>query len=379
MTLTKDMLTKSLKKSRATAVSFLQKLSNAGGLPEPVYDHEVGGSPKRPLHFFRVRFRVPSFFKTDFVRHSVIGSGRCSTKASAKSLAALEVIFRLENDLDEKEGYLAAKLEEFLEQQNRKQAEMEAIPVTQEIPGVSWSAIPIDPCFGETLPAGRMGRIEFFPALVLSNPEAFMAAKAITLTARERLPAIAVHRNNTSEANQCYANIRAIGRIEGVVGALREQMYGIESSEQATLWAFERLAANLRARAKKDRAINAVVNACERKDSSFGMAKLFVSLPKHQFDDLKLLLEKAQDSCSRAAPSLLISKRRGSRRAESWQTTDIHDEESVFRRRLVSFRDHQKKKPLPIDSIESSIPHDALVTIVRGGTGSGKVLAKCPW
>jgi hypothetical protein len=215
--------------------------------------------------------------------------------------------------------------------------------------------------------------------LVLSNPEAFMAAKAITLTARERLPAIAVHRNNTSEANQCYANIRAIGRIEGVVGALREQMYGIESSEQATLWAFERLAANLRARAKKDRAINAVVNACERKDSSFGMAKLFVSLPKHQFDDLKLLLEKAQDSCSRAAPSLLISKRRGSRRAESWQTTDIHDEESVFRRRLVSFRDHQKKQPLPIDSIESSIPHDALVTIVRGGTGSGKVLAKCPW
>jgi hypothetical protein len=29
--------------------------------------------------------------------------------------------------------------------------------------------------------------------------------------------------------------------------------------------------------------------------------------------------------------------------------------------------------PLPVDSVESEIPFDASITIVRGGTGSGKV------
>ena len=45
----------------------------------------------------------------------------------------------------------------------------------------------------------------------------------------------------------------------------------------------------------------------------------------------------------------------------------------MLKSRLSSFRAHQKKLKLPVDAVESKIPHDAAVTIVRGGTGSGKV------
>lgn len=380
MTLYKDMLTKSLKRSRKTALTLLQQLSRAGGIPEPVFEHEVGGTAKRPSHYARVRFRVPSFLHDPSMIYSsvVVGSGRCSKKVDAKSLAALEVIFRLENDLQVKEGFIATKLEEFIASQKQKQEEIEALPVSQQIPGVSWETVPMDMCFGETSPAGRRDRIEFFPSLTLKHSEAFMAAKAITLTSREGLPIISVHQNNTSEANQCYANIRVNGHIEGVSGARRDEMYGVESSEEAALHAFERIADNIRRRARRESFFRTIASVCERKDSSFGMAKLFVSLPKHQFQDLKLLLEKIQKHTP-SSGSPIDSLQQQQRNKEfpknslTRKNEPTHDDVSFFRSRLDSFRSHQKTLPLPVDSVEADIPHDAMVTIVQGGTGSGKV------
>ena len=43
-----------------------------------------------------------------------------------------------------------------------------------------------------------------------------------------------------------------------------------------------------------------------------------------------------------------------------------------MQRRIEVFRAHQKETPLPIDAVEERIPHDADVTVLCGGTGSGK-------
>jgi hypothetical protein len=142
-------------------------------------------------------------------------------------------------------------------------------------------------------------------------------------------------------------------------------------NHQATIIAVERLRYSLR---KKNQVfVQAIVDACDRgKESSFGMAKLFVNLPTHQFQDSKLLLEKVEDyqaSSYRKETQQRhrnLDRHRSSRRdGEAWKS------------RLASFRSHQKKQPLPVDSIETKIPHDAAVTIVRGGTGSGKVRTIC--
>ena len=159
MILTVDMLSKKLKKQRSTAVSLLNQLTSAGKLPELIYDYEHGGTPKRPSHFAKVRFRVPRFLlegplspnmdNITLFSTSVSGSGRCSKKVSAKSLAALEVILRLEEEMEVPNGYLLEKLEQYIAEQNKLQAEIEAVPVTQEIPGVSFANIPYDMTFKE--------------------------------------------------------------------------------------------------------------------------------------------------------------------------------------------------------------------------------------
>lgn len=381
MTLTKELLTKSLKKGRMGAVALLQQLSRAGGLPEPVYEHETGQMGKRTRHFCRVRFRVPSFLSAEESepsadnlyrlgrRSTVSGSGRCTNKAYAKSLAALEVLIRLEEVLEVGRGSLAKSAGEYTAIQKIKQEELEAVPVTQELPGVSWTNIPVDAAFSETLPAGRRGRIDFLRSLVHDTiGDAFMAAKAITLTSRERLPEVTVHANHTAGEVQRYANVRAIGLIEGVVGAMPDELsYGLDP-HQAVVVAMQCIGVNLRKRLKKDLTMRAVVAACERKESSFGMAKLYVNLPKHQFKALELLLEKVQDYQSPISQkySMLRQRDHGVDRV-----VQRRNEEFVLQARRASLRAHQARNPLPIDSVETAIPHGTDVTIVRGGTGSG--------
>lgn len=390
MILKKEMLNKPLKKLRVTAIDLLHKLSKAGGLPDPVFEHSAGGTPKRPTHFFQVRFRVPNFIKEDLVAsgaidcvNAVTGSGKCGTKANAKSLAALEAVLRLEDALDMDQGSLQKRMDDFIDEQKRKNDELLAVPITQEIPGVSWENIPVDPSFSETMPAGRLGTIDFFSSMVKESPDAFMAAKAMTLTCQEMLPAVGIHSDHTADDEILrYANIRALGLIEGVVGPLPNELsYGVDS-RKAVLQGLQRIAINLRKRRKKDHVLGAIVAACDRPDSSFGMAKLFVKLPTHQFQGLKLLLAKAQYYSSPISSTRNESAQQQRQRdrdtferllASSTRPPKSGQGERALNARLASFRAHQKKYPLPVDSVETRIPHDAMVTIVRGGTGSGKV------
>lgn len=363
------MLTKSLKKGRLTAESLLSKLSQVGGIPEPHYEYEACGSVKKPLHFFKVRFRVPHFINGDrkgnVFYDTIHGAGRCTTKQFAKSLAALEAVHRLEEELDVQRGSLQNRLDDYLAKLKRKQEELEAFPVNQQLPGVSWENIPIDASFSETLPAGRLGRLEFFPQLV-DNVDAFTAAKAITLTSEERLPTVDIHVNHSKTKElQRWANIRAAGIIKGVVGVNQVSFINLDNKE-AMMRALELLCYKIRK--EKNLFIQLIIAACDRgKDSSFGMAKLFVSLPKHQFSDLKLLLGQVQDYEVAIHPQVIYKRHRGTSRRSTF------DDGESLKARIISLRAHQTRHPLPIDSVEATIPDHVDVTIVRGGTGSGKV------
>ena len=79
----------------------------------PKYDSESHGSC----------YRTTSSDKNDGITlfsNSVTGAGRCTKKISAKSLAALEVILRLEEEMEVPNGYLLKKLEDYIKQENEK-------------------------------------------------------------------------------------------------------------------------------------------------------------------------------------------------------------------------------------------------------------------
>jgi hypothetical protein len=99
--------------------------------------------------------------------------------------------------------------------------------------------------------------------------------------------------------------------------------------------------------------------------SSFGMAKLFVELPKHQFQELRSLLEQVEP-----VPEQKIRRRKAKLSKESELMLTKDDER--LNARIETFRLHQDRLSLPVDAVEPNIPHGAAVTIVRGGTGSGK-------
>jgi hypothetical protein len=114
-------------------------------------------------------------------------------------------------------------------------------------------------------------------------------------------------------------------------------------------------------------------------DTSYGMAKLFVTLPTHQFQDLQLLINQIPVYTLPKKIFIDSNNNRRNRRRRLLQNqsliTPIQKRQSIqqLNPRIQTFREHQKLHPLPVDSIEEEIPHNVSVTIVRGGTGSGKV------
>jgi HrpA-like RNA helicase len=384
MVLTKDMLTKALKKQRATAVSLLNQLSNAGKLPEMTYEYQLGGTPKRPSHFAKTRFRVPRFLlesttpngdNVTLFSNNVTGSGRCTKKIASKSLAALEVILRLEEEMAVPNGYLLEKLESYIAEQNRRQAAIEAVPVSEEIPGVSFDNTPYDMTFKENNPAGRLGTIDFVPE-IKQDPDSAMAAKAMILTSQNGLPMIETHVNNVMDGEpQRYTNIKAEGRISGIVGPAPDgASYNLEPIE-ATKQALQRIAVNLKRRIRSSDTFRAFMRAVSNENSSFGMAKLFVSLPKHQFNDLNLLLSKAKPYTPETFQS---SNKQNEELSNTTDDVSLSNDletkrKNILQTRVLTLRKFQEKTSLPVDDVESSIyDNKASVTILRGGTGSGK-------
>ena len=390
MVLTLEMLTKSLKKQRMTAVSLLSQLNAAGKLPELVYEFELAGSPKKPSHFAKVRFRVPKFILDTtqtggdnqgitLLSNSVVGSGRCTKKASAKTLAALEVILRLEEEMEVQNGYLAKRLEEYVQAAKERVKIIESTPVTQEISGVSFNNIPFDMTFRENNPAGRTGTIDFEPP-VRADRDATMGAKAITLSSQNGLPTVMTHVNNIMNGlEHRYTNIKAEGRIAGSIGPAPDgSSYDMQPLE-ATIQALQRIAMNLKRRIKSSDSFAAFINAVSQHDSSFGMAKLFVSLPSHQFNDLNLLLARAKPYTRHTTTAIdqpesgSVHHHHHNRSTEGKLRNDELERQTTLEQRISIFRKHQEHTSLPVDKVESTIYENQVsVTILRGGTGSGK-------
>lgn len=363
-----DMLTKSLRRGRLEAVNLLDRLSKAAGLPVPHYQYESSGYTKKPSHFYKVRFRVPEFISDemkDWAGSSVTGAGRCKSKKSAKSLAALEAVHRLEEALELPYGSLKKKVDELEAKQKQQQEEIENTPIETEIKGVSWENIPIDPSFAETNPAKRLGRIEFFPD-VRDNYEAFMAAKFITLRAQENLPTFEHHSNMTDDSGvQRWANLRTYCPHDGRVisGPTDEDAMSI-TNRKAEI------------RVLREKVYNRVLTFGWSEDppSSFGMAKIFARLPKHQYQELKELLSQVDITTDKPSSSTKNGHTRTERinQRRQVQDDDLDQQQQQLRHRRRTLEEHQQRVPLPVDTIQHNIPHNAEVTIVRGGTGSGK-------
>jgi hypothetical protein len=377
MILTKEILSKSGKKGRLEAISLLNKLSQVGRLPEPYYEYRPGGYAKKRLHYFRVRFRVPQFLMEqmkDLFDTSIVGAGRCRQKPFSKSLAALEVVHQLEEGLGAPRGGLQAKLDEYLAEEAKKQQDIELIPIDRPVPNVSWTNLPMDPAFPETQPASRRGRIDFFPR-ILRDSQAFMAAKACTLTCEHKLPALVHQANQTDEGvMQKWANLRVAGRIKGWSNTLAPENMGMDPQD-AEYITFASMAQTIVAK-RNDRDLDDIIDLAAG-PSSFGMAKLFVAWPKHHFEPVKELLDKIEEKrlpVEQEKEAMFKPETSDKRDQRSVAGISAERDAHLLKPRIDSFRRHQKQTPLPIDSVESSIPHDAEVVVVRGGTGSGTLL-----
>jgi hypothetical protein len=371
MILTKEILSKTARKGRLEAITLLNKLSLVGRLPEPYYEYRPGGYAKKRLHYFKVRFRVPQFLleqMQDLFDTSIMGAGRCRQKPFSKSLAALEVVHQLEEGLGVTRGGLQAKLDAYLALEAKKQQDLELIPVDTAVPNVTWYNLPMDPSFPESQPATRRGRIDFFPRIKCDSM-AFMAAKACTLTAEQKLPSLIHQANQTDDGvTQKWANLRVTGRIKGWANAQGPESMGMDAQD-AEFITFASMAQNIIAK-NQAKDLADIIEAATG-PASFGMAKLFVAWPKHHYEPVKELLAKLDEKRESTASKDEEAPGRSDKRHYQRANVSIERDQALLRPRIDSFRRHQKHTPLPIGSIEASIPHDAEVVVVRGGTGSG--------
>jgi len=216
MILLRETMTQSCKKGRLSAISLLDRWSQLGRLPPPHYQYEPGGHGHKASHHYTVHFRIPQVLKQCFeddsdsdsvvlFETSVKGSGRDKQKQFAKTLAALEVVHRLERMLELPRGSnVLEELAQQLEQQQQQQQSQQSAATTK----ASWNTIPLDDSqsFRETLPASRRGTIDF--GLLLGHTSALTAAKALTLTARQQLPQTSVHGTKIDGGLLQYVHVR---------------------------------------------------------------------------------------------------------------------------------------------------------------------------
>lgn len=351
-------------KKELSSITVLQEICKIGGLPTPHYEYQVQGNPNKPFHSYSVNFRIPEILKSTYnIRQThVMGQARYEQKKPAKEQAAENVVMKLERMMKMEQFTMPQWLQTFKEQRQREIEILQATPVTQQVPGVAWQNVPIDLTFQETEPAGRSGRISFHPE-VIQHPRAFTAAKILTARSTDTLPAIVFKENPTLEGPlQQWANIITDGSLIGVKDHWLKESIGIgrvgaEIIALRKAFSVNRLNKDLRFPGKSGQ-------------SSFGMAKLFLLWPKYQFPALKELLDQVKvnsqknDASIRNGPSGITTR-------QNKLVTPANDT-TTWKTRVDIFRKHQQMLPLPIDHVESKIPHEAWVTIVRGGTASGK-------
>ena len=341
-----------------------------------------------------ITFPEPKMSKTGV---KIYGVGECDSRKAAKNIAALEVIYQVEQMLNIPRGGLQEHIQMNAEKLLQLSESHHNLPYDEEIPGITWHNIPTDSSFAafksktpprHFVPATRLGNIDFMPQII-SNEHAMIAAKAITLSSQDRLPTLDIHANKMVEGSiQRFANVQASsGPLEGVVGTLPggELNIGLDSID-ATVVALIHLFNKMThaptqkniTMAVRERYLAMAKAIFREKDTSYGMAKLYVSLPKHQFQDLHNLIDTIPIYTLPKSYANTFRRRPPQRRLLlRHHNSDSRNNNSTIERerqaRIETFRQHQKLHPLPVDSVEEEIPHDVSVTIVRGGTGSGKV------
>ena len=344
-----------------------------------------------------ITFSEPTKAKKGDLYH-IYGAGESDTKNSARNLAALEVIYQVEQMLNIPRGGLPDHLQMNSEKLQQLADTHHSIPYNEAIPGITWQNIPIDSSFAafhpkiaprHFVPATRAGNIDFMTQIMI-NEYAVISAKAITLASSQRLPTLDVHSNTMAEGSiQRFANVQASGGpLEGVVGPLPggELNIGldrIDATVVALIYMYNKMTHEPTQvgmkRIVKERYLSMVKEIIKERDTSYGMAKLFVSLPRHQFPDLNRLIDTIPIYTLPGSYSNMIRRRQPQRRYlrhHGNQNSYTNKNVTVDRerqQRIETFRQHQKSQPLPVDSVEKDIPYDVSVTIVRGGTGSGKV------
>lgn len=219
------------------------------------------------------------------------------------------------------------------------------------------------------MPATRHGRIDFCKEL-RENELAFITAKCITIKSESRLPQVVHHANQVDiGSDRRWANITAYisgkWNIGGPYTPGKNQNIDL-STREAEIATLSYMGRGGNQRWKNMFSIMKGIH-----NDSFGMAKAFVRLPKHQVKDIDELLQKIHQN------PIKLHKPKSDHKIQNYQMltpmrSNSVDQELVRISRLKSFRAIQSELPLPIDLVEKDIPFEAAVTILEGGTGSGK-------
>lgn len=321
------------------------------------------------------------------------GIGESHLQNHSKALAALDIVHQVERLFNVPRGSLKNYLEKHQKKIRTMANEYHMMPYHLPIPGIEWENIPHDTSFvGDSDKcATREGNINFFPD-VRRNPHAMIAAKSLILASQLRSPTVEVHTQamkTMSGSVKRYANIHGFGGgpLHGVSGTvpgteLNLNLDYLQAQVVALIHLYNTMTHETTHKKMKkdikqkyDKMIAAVT---KQQDSSYGMAKLYVSLPKHLLEGLESTLstipeyqlpQVGSDRTNRPPP----------RRRDVVRRTSTKQQEKLLHSRVEALRLHQKVYPLPVDSVEREIPYDASITIVRGGTGSGKVRTFHVW
>ena len=356
------------------AVELLQKCARLGKGKPPHYDQQASISRRKPGYVYHCRFNPPKvmfeFVKKPYPDNTVVGVGGAKTEDMAKNYAALECMFRLD-------AFMGRRLEGALIAYDKDlKMRMGKLPVEEELPGVSWDNWPIDRALARRFPATRYERLEFGPLLTASERH-FLTAKAITLASKASLPEI-LYKKNIKTQRLTHCNIKTNNQRRGIYSAKgigeAHLKFTIETIPElrrhlVLVETLEKIHQKIQEEGTGQHLLKAAAIS-----PSFGQAKLFVSLPVHHLAHLTNLLFYMRNH-----PLELAEPKQHPRKEISDGVTRARiaeDETGPAARRteerIAALRQHQQRNPLPVDDVEAHIPYDRDVTIVKGGTGSGK-------
>jgi signal recognition particle GTPase len=340
------------------AVSILEKFATDGRVPLPRFDYQQSAhryKKPKPEHIVFCRFSIPEFLRRVSPLslasvEMIIGAGRDEGYEGAKSLAALEVLHRLDEHITGKkfqkqanriyrpfQGRVLWEYQKYKQRQHHQAVVEEydtttRMPLPQEhsqlrvpaVPGASWHHLPYDPAFER--PNSRSGRIEFTSS-VRSHREACIAAKVITLVSR--------HKTNPKNGTSSYLpsvtfqtedQVDRQGKRKRVITAdivTNQDPYSKYSitgtkahdtschvNEPRQYKADGPLEMMARSKARAiERALVQIYNQLTRYEQnamvqfleshpneSLGMAKLFVEWPSHHATEIQALLQSIQQS-----------------------------------------------------------------------------------